>query len=244
MIGRKEPPKVVEGQAPPKGFDDFDLRLGDVMRGERATMGKSLLDVQRELKIKASFIAAIENADPTAFETPGFVAGYVRSYSRYLGTRSRMGLRDLLPRVQFCLRLPPRTSWHAARLQQAGLSQVEVSQVRRLRPLCRPNASPLPPNPTSPLANLEPRAIGSTLVLLALIGAVGFGGWSVLQEIQRVNVTPVERAPGGHRRGRPAGRCETPCRGWARSRSMWPWPMAPRSTGWTGFTVRRRSTYR
>ena len=27
------------------GFDAFELRLGDLMRGERATMGKSLLDV-------------------------------------------------------------------------------------------------------------------------------------------------------------------------------------------------------
>jgi septal ring factor EnvC (AmiA/AmiB activator) len=54
------------------------------MRGERATMGKSLLDVQRELKIKAAYIAAIENADPSAFDTPGFIAGYVRSYARYL----------------------------------------------------------------------------------------------------------------------------------------------------------------
>jgi len=55
------------------------------MRGERATLGKSLLDVQRDLKIKATYVAAIENADVSAFETPGFVAGYVRSYARYLG---------------------------------------------------------------------------------------------------------------------------------------------------------------
>lgn len=68
-----------------KGFDDFELCLGDIMRGERATMGKSLLDVQRELKIKATYISAIENTDPSAFDTPGFVAGYVRSYARYLG---------------------------------------------------------------------------------------------------------------------------------------------------------------
>ncbi len=67
-----------------RGFDAFEVRLGDLMRGERATMGKSLLDVQRELKIKAAYIAAIENADPSAFDTPGFIAGYVRSYARYL----------------------------------------------------------------------------------------------------------------------------------------------------------------
>ena len=83
MIGRNSKPPLEE-QISPKGFDDYDLRLGDIMRGERATMGKSLLDVQRELKIKAPYIAAIENADPSVFETPGFIAGYVRSYARYL----------------------------------------------------------------------------------------------------------------------------------------------------------------
>ena len=37
----------------PKGFDDFELKLGDTLRGERATLGKSLVEVQNELKIKA-----------------------------------------------------------------------------------------------------------------------------------------------------------------------------------------------
>ena len=69
----------------PKSFDDFQIRLGDMMRGERATMGKSLMDVQRELKIKAEYIAAVEDCNPTAFDTPGFIAGYVRSYAKYLG---------------------------------------------------------------------------------------------------------------------------------------------------------------
>ena len=38
---------------------------------------------------------------PTAFETQGFVAGYVRSYARYLGHGSGMGLWKVLPRGQF-----------------------------------------------------------------------------------------------------------------------------------------------
>ena len=45
----------------PKGFDDFDLKLGDTLRGERATLGKSVVEVQNELKIKASYVSAIEN---------------------------------------------------------------------------------------------------------------------------------------------------------------------------------------
>lgn len=195
MIGRKEPPKVEEGQAPPKGFDDFDLRLGDVMRGERATMGKSLLDVQRELKIKASFIAAIENADPTAFETPGFVAGYVRSYSRYLGLDPEWAFETFCRESNFV---------SASTADKLGAPAPSGNKpVYRKNPTAKPEgydpfADPrvsFAPKPTSPLANLEPRAIGSTLVLLALVGAVSYGGWSVLQEIQRVNVTPVERAP-------------------------------------------------
>src|SRR6056297_3944810 len=85
MIGRKTPKPSQDVTEPkPRGFDDFELRLGDVMRGERATLGKSLLDVERELRIKASYVAAIENCDPDAFDTPGFIRGYVRSYARYL----------------------------------------------------------------------------------------------------------------------------------------------------------------
>ena len=84
MILRRSSKEVQPEIDEPKGFDDYELRLGDMMRGERATMGKSLLDVQRELRIKAAYIAAIENCDPEAFDTPGFIAGYVRSYARYL----------------------------------------------------------------------------------------------------------------------------------------------------------------
>jgi len=65
-------------------LEQFDLRLGDLMRGERAAMGKSLMGVQSELRIKASYIAAIENTNPDAFDTPAFLPGYVRSYARYL----------------------------------------------------------------------------------------------------------------------------------------------------------------
>ena len=66
MIGRWVSKSSETETSEVRGFDAFELRLGDLMRGERATLGKSLLDVQRELRIKASYIAAIENADPDA----------------------------------------------------------------------------------------------------------------------------------------------------------------------------------
>ena len=36
------------------GFDSYILRLGEQLRGERATMGKSLIQVQKDLKIKVA----------------------------------------------------------------------------------------------------------------------------------------------------------------------------------------------
>ena len=59
MMGKTFRRASVAQDVQTRGFDDYALRLGDIMRGERATLGKSLLDIQRELKIKAAYIAAI-----------------------------------------------------------------------------------------------------------------------------------------------------------------------------------------
>jgi hypothetical protein len=194
MIGRRTPPEVEIDKTAPRGFDDFDLRLGDVMRGERATMGKSLLDVQRELRIKASFIAAIENADVSAFETPGFVAGYVRSYARYLNLDPDWAFETFCREANFS---------SASTREKLATPAIDKGPVYRKQlpasasgfdPFADPRVS-FAPKAARPLSNLEPRAIGSMLVLLGLIGAVGYGAWSVLQEVQRVQVTPVDQTP-------------------------------------------------
>ncbi|MEM9436618.1 MAG: RodZ domain-containing protein [Pseudomonadota bacterium] len=185
--GQKEPNEdVVE----PKGFDDYELRLGDVMRGERATMGKSLLDVQRELKIKAGYIAAIENADPTAFETQGFIAGFVRSYARYLGLDPDWAFEQFSEESGF-------TTAHGM-----SADALPVRQRREERLAARPASEalaspsvPINPNRESVFAAVEPRAIGSSLVLVALICGLGYGAWALLQEVQRVELAPVEQAP-------------------------------------------------
>jgi hypothetical protein len=187
MIGWRSKPSTTE-EDKPKGFDDFELRLGDLMRGERATLGKSLLDVQRELKIKATYIAAIENADLSAFETPGFVAGYVRSYARYLGMDPEWAF------ARFCE--------EAGYTVSHGLSSAAApQQIVRARargdlaePLANPNAS-FVPRGEAIWSQIEPGAVGSVLVLLALVGAIGYGGWSVLREVQRVQLAPVDEAP-------------------------------------------------
>jgi cytoskeletal protein RodZ len=189
MIGRRFSRTVEDKVVEPKGFDDYDLRLGDLMRGERATMGKSLLDVQRELRIRAAYIAAIENCDPSAFDTPGFIAGYVRSYARYLNMDPDKAFAAFCAESGF-------TTAH-------GMSPSASSAKRA--PLPRQVSSPRDPftAPSTPFApakdaffsQIEPRAVGSTLVLLALIGTIGYGGWAVLNEVQRVTFAPVENTP-------------------------------------------------
>lgn len=197
MIGRKGQRKSEADEVDvvrPKGFDDFELRLGDTMRGERATMGKSLLDVQRELRIKASYIAAIENSDPSAFDTPGFIAGYVRSYARYLNMDPDEAF------AAFC----EESGFSVAHGMSAEASVVKKSAAIRKDqakpnggvrdPFITPN-TPFIPSGESVFNQIEARAIGSMLVLVALIGGLGYGGWSVLKQVQQVKMAPVDQAP-------------------------------------------------
>ena len=189
MIGRRAKPSTAEIDKP-KGFDDYDLRLGDLMRGERATLGKSLLDVQRELKIKAAYVAAIENADVSAFETQGFVAGYVRSYARYLGMDPDWAFQRFCKEAKFEV-----AHGMSAAASSSGMTAARTRQPQEFRdPLANPNAT-FVPRSESMFARVEPGAVGSVAVLIALIAAIGYGGWSVLQEVQRVQLAPVDQAP-------------------------------------------------
>lgn len=191
MIGRKHSKSVDEEKVERKAFDDFELRLGDIMRGERATMGKSLLDVQRELRIKAPYIAAIENCDPDAFDTPGFIAGYVRSYARYLGMNPDQAFDTFCEESGFSV--AHGMSAEASVIKKANSKKAAKTNLETDM-FNRPN-TPFIPTSDSVFSRIEPGAVGSSLVLLALIGAIGFGGYTVLQEVQRVQVSPVDQTP-------------------------------------------------
>ena len=62
-------------------------------------------------------------------------------------------------------------------------------------PYSDPNATFIPQG-ESIWSKLEPGAIGSSLVLIMLISMIGYGGWSVFQAVQKVQLVPVDQAPG------------------------------------------------
>ena len=174
------------------GYDVTDVPLGDLMRGERATLGKSLLDVERELKIRAAYIAAIENGDVGAFSSPGFIAGYVRSYARYLGIEPEWTFR------RFCIETG-FNGVHGSSSQQARNAKRETGDAppRRLDPndVIRSARISFSPKRESVFSGVEPGALGSVAVLVALVLGLGYGAWAVLHDIQRLQIAPVDEAP-------------------------------------------------
>lgn len=191
-----------------RGFDSYELRLGDELRGERASMGKSLLDVQRELRIRADYIAAIEDADASAFPFAGFAAGYVRSYARYLD----MDGDDVYRR--FCA----ESGFEGV---GAGMNLIPGERKPEPKPETRASAAQsTPPAPRRTSVNgaadravistmfvksnasaawidrgASLRGLASVAVLAVLVGGLGYGGWSLLQDLQRLGFAPLPTAP-------------------------------------------------
>lgn len=194
MIWRKEQPPAQDERQGLRGFDDYELRLGDLLRGERATLSKSLLDVQRELHIRATYIAAIENGDLHVFETPSFVAGFVRSYARYLGMDPEWVYERFCQEHGFVVSHGMAGFGREATPTPAG----PAAAPRQKQPYTA--GAPLKgvgllPDPEPFWRRIEPGALGSVSILAALILGLGFAGWTVLQEVQRVQVAPADFAP-------------------------------------------------
>ena len=124
-----------------------------------------IMNVQRELRIRASYVAAVENCDVSAFDAPSFVSGYVRSYARYLGMDPDWVFQ------RFC--------------QESGFQPVHGMAPAAAGP--KPTRRPA--DPAEALANpkalfipqkesfwssVEPRAIGSVLVMAGLALGLGY----------------------------------------------------------------------
>lgn len=177
-----------------RGFDDYELTLGDEMRGERACLGKTLEDAERDLCIKAELLAAIENADIEAFPNRSVVPGYVRAYARYLGMNpdrcyerfcEQSGFRS--PLATFGM--VPDPAKKGARGGEAGailgaigggLTQSRFAYAPRTRRIGAP---------------VSLGGLFSAVALVGLVGGLTYGGYALLQDIQRVGFAPLPEAP-------------------------------------------------
>ena len=194
MIGRRSSRvKLTKKATGPRGFDDYQVKLGDIMRGERATRGKSLLDVQRDLKIKTEYIMAVENSDPLVFDTPGFIAGYVRSYAKYLGMDPEEAF------VLFCSESgfkPVHGMDSKGALPNRAKKVDSFDGTKNLQP-SRLNAtsSSFTPVKESLLNKVDFKALISSVVLVFFLGSLAYGFYNVVQKIQRVQISAVEQPP-------------------------------------------------
>lgn len=61
------------------------VRLGHLLYRQRTKKRLTLEDVERAIKIKAAFIAAIERGDYHKLPSPAYAKGFVINYAQYLG---------------------------------------------------------------------------------------------------------------------------------------------------------------
>ncbi len=177
-----------------RGYDEYEVTLGDEMRGERASLGKTLFDAEYDLRIKADVIRAIEDCDLDGFPNDSVVAGYVRSYARYLGLdqddcyrrfSAESGFRSPVAALGGRDQTAPRNGSlqdivAAGAALSSGLTQSRFA-VR---------SAPIHLNARISLGGLT-----SALAMLGLIAGLAYGGYALLQDIQRVGFAPLPEAP-------------------------------------------------
>ena len=182
-----------------RGFDSYVVTLGDKLRGERITLNRTVEQVASDLRIKSSYILAIENGDLGAFELPVLVGGLVRSYARYL---------DLDPEEtyqQFCR----ETGFSSQVVDPFAATNSKSSEpiVVANRPAVSSNRDSLVNRSSLTLGFIRPRqfwhdfsvsAVVNMAILVLIIAGVAYGGWKVVHEIQQLRTIPVEEARAGN----------------------------------------------
>ena len=176
------------------GYDDYSICLGDEMRGLRATMGKSLLDVERDLNIRAVLINAIEQADVDSFEAKWVIPGHVRTYSKYLGMDPEDGYQRFCRESGFVAKpgsvLNPSAKRRAGgnRLSGIGLNWAKSRSPRRTRARDAKVRTPL-------FDKQILQSLSSSVLVFGLIVGIGYVGWTVYDAISSVRQAGISEQP-------------------------------------------------
>ena len=136
---------------------------------------------------------AVENSDPLVFDTPGFIAGYVRSYAKYLGMDPEKAF------VLFCDEsgFKPVNGMDSKSALPNRAKEVDSFDDTKKRLPSRLNAtsSSFTPVKESLLNKVDFKALISSVVLVFFLGSLAYGFYNVVQKIQRVQISAVEQPP-------------------------------------------------
>ena len=173
-----------------RSFDAYEISLGELLRGERATLGKTREQVQKDLKIKAEFIEAIEKCDLSGLDNRSFLAGYVRTYARYLGLDPEQVYK------RFC-----NESGFLSSELNPFYSESKKNYKKKMEPLPKLDNKWQPGKlGNEPLSNknlllsLLPK-IAPTASLLMVIFGVGYWANAIIKDLQRLEIVPIENEP-------------------------------------------------
>ncbi len=174
------------------GYNDFDVRLGDEMRGRRATLGKTLQDVEDDLHIRATHVDAIERADPHSFEVSWVIPGYVRSYARYLG----MDSEDAYSRFckESCFELESRKLLNGKVKNGRRAEKTRKKKIRRK--IMSPSWWPSDETSVWKMERLTLEALGSTALLAAAGVAIIYFGVVFFGEVRRTVNADIDPSGG------------------------------------------------
>ena len=130
-------------------------------------------------------------------DVPSFVAGYVRSYASYLGVDPDWAFETFCKESGFSVASGQNSQMrhnlkHSVRKDELS---APAGQTLRFRHPVASRYFGYLVDRESPLSNFEPRALGSIFLLLVLLAGIGYGGWIVLQEVQKVRLAPVDQTP-------------------------------------------------
>jgi len=171
-----------------KGYDSYTVTLGDRLRGERATLGKSFEDIHKEIKIRIEFLQGIENSDLSAFPSPSFIAGYVRSYASHLNMNPEECFQ------LFC----SESGFIGLQSEINGTKNKKNKIVKPTKLLDDPILNPRIPFKAIPVSlfyNISVPGIASLVILMVMIVCLGYGGLAVLKEVQKVQLSPGNKIP-------------------------------------------------
>lgn len=80
-------------------------KIGDILKAERISQGKALKDIERETKIRAKYLIAIEKGDLSVLPGGAYHKAFIKAYCRSLGIDSHL----LLTTYQEALEKEPAT---------------------------------------------------------------------------------------------------------------------------------------